>query len=308
MMVLGIFAVIVSILGVAAWSVTQDELATAGATDGGASFVASIDGDVGDQASGEGGAPLGTKAGGQDLLAQFAASKAARQASQSQPLTRPQDPKQPGFLKKSGKEGSKPSNPYTKKHSNAGLGPGRNGTGLLAQGAGSVTPKTLNNGAGTASGPVALKASSSSKGGSQGLPPGTRMVVVQEGDTLWGMVSRKVKGDASTTKKVEYTAKLNGIKAGSMKVGQKILLPHSLNKDSAPAVTAPVQKAGSKIAGEQSASPRLYTVESGDSLSSIAKALFGKESRYEEIFELNSDRLDHASEIFVGMTLRVPKK
>lgn len=49
-----------------------------------------------------------------------------------------------------------------------------------------------------------------------------------------------------------------------------------------------------------------YTVESGDTLSKIAKAHYGDANRYPEIFEANRPMLSHPDKIFPGQVLRIP--
>lgn len=51
-----------------------------------------------------------------------------------------------------------------------------------------------------------------------------------------------------------------------------------------------------------------YTVQSGDSLSKIAKAHYGDPMKYMEIFEANQPLLDDPNKIYPGQVLRVPAK
>lgn len=50
----------------------------------------------------------------------------------------------------------------------------------------------------------------------------------------------------------------------------------------------------------------VYTVKSGDTLSKIAKQLFGNANRYMEIFNLNKDILTNPDLIKVGQKLKLP--
>lgn len=52
----------------------------------------------------------------------------------------------------------------------------------------------------------------------------------------------------------------------------------------------------------------VYTVKSGDTLSKIAKQLFGNANRYMEIFNLNTDILKNPDLIKVGQKLKLPNK
>jgi nucleoid-associated protein YgaU len=51
-----------------------------------------------------------------------------------------------------------------------------------------------------------------------------------------------------------------------------------------------------------------YTVKAGDSLSKIAKALYGDAGRWPEIFEANKDQISDPDVIRVGQELRIPPK
>ncbi|MEL7159728.1 MAG: peptidoglycan-binding protein LysM [Bacteroidota bacterium] len=50
-----------------------------------------------------------------------------------------------------------------------------------------------------------------------------------------------------------------------------------------------------------------YTVESGDSLSKIAKAQYGDPMKYQQIFEANRPMLKDVDEIYPGQVLRIPQ-
>jgi len=52
---------------------------------------------------------------------------------------------------------------------------------------------------------------------------------------------------------------------------------------------------------------RFYTVESGDTLGKIAKAMYGDAMQYPTIFEANKPMLDHPDKIYPGQVLRIPQ-
>ena len=54
-------------------------------------------------------------------------------------------------------------------------------------------------------------------------------------------------------------------------------------------------------AGEQT-----YTVQSGDTLSAIAKKFYGNANAYMKIFEANKPMLSHPDKIYPGQLLRIP--
>ena len=51
-----------------------------------------------------------------------------------------------------------------------------------------------------------------------------------------------------------------------------------------------------------------HTVETGDTLSKIAKQHYGDANKYPEIFEANKPMLSHPDKIYPGQVLRIPAK
>jgi nucleoid-associated protein YgaU len=54
------------------------------------------------------------------------------------------------------------------------------------------------------------------------------------------------------------------------------------------------------------AAPRTYTVVAGDSLSKIAKKLYGDGNKWKRIFEANRDTVKDPDLIHPGQVLRIP--
>jgi nucleoid-associated protein YgaU len=54
------------------------------------------------------------------------------------------------------------------------------------------------------------------------------------------------------------------------------------------------------------AAPRTYTVAAGDSLSKIAKKLYGDANKWKRIFEANRDILKNPDLIHPGQVLKIP--
>ena len=52
--------------------------------------------------------------------------------------------------------------------------------------------------------------------------------------------------------------------------------------------------------------PRSYTVQSGDSLSSISRKVYGTPSRWIDIYQANRDRMSSENALRVGQALRIP--
>lgn len=60
------------------------------------------------------------------------------------------------------------------------------------------------------------------------------------------------------------------------------------------------------LGGGGSEGTRSHTVETGDTLSHIAKHYYGKASKWPAIFEANRDQLDNPDRIKPGQVLRIP--
>lgn len=58
---------------------------------------------------------------------------------------------------------------------------------------------------------------------------------------------------------------------------------------------------------EPATEARFYTVKKGDTLSAVAKEMYGDASKYNKIFEANKPMLSHPDKIYPGQTLRIPE-
>ncbi|HEY0180643.1 MAG TPA: LysM peptidoglycan-binding domain-containing protein [Dokdonella sp.] len=67
-----------------------------------------------------------------------------------------------------------------------------------------------------------------------------------------------------------------------------------------------VQSGVSSTAPAAPSAPKTYTVEKGDSLSKIAKKLYGHANRWQAIFEANRDQIDDPDLIKPGQVLKLP--
>jgi nucleoid-associated protein YgaU len=65
-------------------------------------------------------------------------------------------------------------------------------------------------------------------------------------------------------------------------------------------------KDGMTVAQPAEGNSRFYTVVSGDSLSKIAKQMYGNANEYMKIFEANKPMLKDPDKIYPGQVLRVP--
>lgn len=95
-----------------------------------------------------------------------------------------------------------------------------------------------------------------------------------------------------------YKANAEAFKAtgGALKPGMVLTLPDTLGT---------AARIGLPAAGEGES---LYTVQDGDTLGGIAKAIYGDAMKYKAIFERNSDRLTNANTIYKGQIIVLPVK
>jgi LysM repeat protein len=299
-MVLGIFAVIVAILGVAAWSVTQDGGADpVGAADGGALTGTALKiEEPGDRKSAleaqsrladvilgrtpraeakAGKGALGPQ-GGKNGKNQPNGADLAAQGGSAKTLPRPPGP---------GGTQQQPKNPQGKPNAK----PGRGGQGgqvvdpALAQG-GKLQPE----------GQKPKPQSQAQKPKPQPKPkaPTYREYTVVKGDGLWGIARREL-GPDNVKKSVEAIQALNpGV--GELAIGQVLKLP--VAKATTPAAPAAGTKAPTGF--------RHYVVQSGDSLSVISERELGTTSRVDELFELNKDQMATKHDLKIGQRLLIP--
>ena len=66
------------------------------------------------------------------------------------------------------------------------------------------------------------------------------------------------------------------------------------------------QPAAAKPQGSNGGGGRTYTVKSGDTLSKIAKEMYGNASDYNKIFQANRDKLSDPDKIMPGQELVIP--
>ena len=88
---------------------------------------------------------------------------------------------------------------------------------------------------------------------------------------------------------------------GITKVDNKMRVPLS----SLPPTAAP-PAANAPDADSDEEAVVFYPVEKGDTLSGIAKRLYGDANKYMQIFEANKPMLSHPDKIYPGQVLRVP--
>ncbi|HSK08200.1 MAG TPA: LysM and BON domain-containing protein [Vicinamibacterales bacterium] len=77
--------------------------------------------------------------------------------------------------------------------------------------------------------------------------------------------------------------------------------------DSTRAQPGSSQTVGHASAGGDGWTSRTYTVQSGDTLSKIAKDQYGDAGKYQRIFEANQPMLKDPDKIYPGQVLRIPQ-
>ena len=143
---------------------------------------------------------------------------------------------------------------------------------------------------------------------------------VSKGETLCG-ISRQYFGDASRWKKI-LAANSNLLdEPENLRVGMKLRIPGASEKRSEEKATKKQKKSKSSSsspapkAQKSSSGPfllsgvareKLYEVEKGDTLYGIAEDIYDDGSQWKRLLKANSDRLDSANDLRVGMKLVVP--
>ncbi len=187
---------------------------------------------------------------------------------------------------------------------------------LLAEVAGGRGGEALAGAASDVAGEVAgslgnagLLAAVEDQEGAAGAVGGDTKHMIQPGESLYG-IAKRYYGDASRWHEI-YLANQGTIRdANSVNPGQELTIPGVPAKGAAAGSSTPAQAVGTQT-GEGAAagkSEQTYTVQSGDSLSSIAESQLGDGTRWVEIYQLNRAKLPRPNQISAGMKLRLPEK
>ena len=125
-------------------------------------------------------------------------------------------------------------------------------------------------------------------------PAGLKFHFSNEAVTVSGEVP-----DLATREKI---VTIIGNVKGVAKVDDQLTIarpPAAGNPDAATTQPEPAESGGDWAS-------RTYTVKSGDTLSKIAKAMYGDASKYPLIFEANTPMLKDPNKIYPGQVLRIP--
>jgi nucleoid-associated protein YgaU len=142
-------------------------------------------------------------------------------------------------------------------------------------------------------------------------PPARKTHTIQPGDRLID-IAREEYGDGQLWKAIK--AVNPGIDENRLQIGKPIEIPsreEALQLTQAGArptdEAAAIAQGGVKPGAESIKAGRAtYVVGHGDSLIKIARNVLKDEARWEEIYELNRDRLESPNLIYPGMELRLP--
>lgn len=81
------------------------------------------------------------------------------------------------------------------------------------------------------------------------------------------------------------------------------VLAEAVPAEAVPSVALPSE---AELAAQEEWSSKTYVVEKGDTLSKIAKEVYGNANKYPQIFEANKPMLSHPDKIYPGQVLRIP--
>ncbi|MEM8867575.1 MAG: LysM peptidoglycan-binding domain-containing protein [Verrucomicrobiota bacterium] len=100
--------------------------------------------------------------------------------------------------------------------------------------------------------------------------------------------------------------KLEAIIGQASRVPSASLVPQSQTVVAQQVAPTPAPRAVAPSNPDPASVPRTYTVQSGDSLSTISRRFYGTPSRWIDIYQANRDRLSSENALRVGQEIRIP--
>ncbi len=140
------------------------------------------------------------------------------------------------------------------------------------------------------------------------VPADAIIYSVREGDHPYS-ISARAYGSGSYFRALAVYLRDHAPEAKSLQAGRTLVLPSVARLRSAYPELCPAQDDSRQVRADppKEPAPRLYTIESGDTLLGIARRELGRSSRWIEIYELNRDRLEAQDAALVpGQRLRLP--
>lgn len=129
-------------------------------------------------------------------------------------------------------------------------------------------------------------------------PAAARTVTVEAGDSLYA-IAKRVLGDGEQWRRI---AKANpDVDPNALSVGTVLVIPSAV--DASPrSATVPTPRTPPAPSGQ-----RIYTVQAGDTLSTISAKVYSTSTRWREIQRANRDQLGDSDRVLVDMKLVIPK-
>lgn len=128
-----------------------------------------------------------------------------------------------------------------------------------------------------------------------------KTVTVRPNETLSSIAKREL-GNGEYYRRI--LAANPGLNPARLQIGQLIKIP--LGKKSGWTLASKKGSGGSKTKTGGAVTARYHTVQSGETLSGIAKKFYGKASRWKKILDANSKLLPRAKSMRPGMVLLIP--
>jgi len=87
---------------------------------------------------------------------------------------------------------------------------------------------------------------------------------------------------------------------------QQPVPPILIPVEQAPVILPPVPPAPVQAVEKKKVEAQTYTIQKGDTLSTIAKKIYGKSSKWNVILEANKGKISDAAKLKVGTTINIP--
>ncbi len=113
-------------------------------------------------------------------------------------------------------------------------------------------------------------------------------------------LKQKLSQSSSMIESFENMQKISAAAQRNLKAEQPSLPAHQVK----PAAPSQQQAPSVEVRPD---TPSTYTVQAGDTLSSISRKVYGSSSRWKEIFQANKDKLSSPESLKLGQTLRIPR-
>jgi nucleoid-associated protein YgaU len=136
------------------------------------------------------------------------------------------------------------------------------------------------------------------------LAAGETLHTIASGESLSAICARHY-GDRSLVKALARHNKLDN--PDLVKAGQQLRIPTIQTLAGPSAIARPQGDAAPSAEAKKSAAPRTYTVQQGDTLSSIAARQMGASGRWMALYEFNDDVIDDPDNVIAGTVIKIPQ-